>query len=158
MKNLKNQALVGAAAGIAVLSALGLAQKAGSSPGSAGGADVQEPAFTGTIRLPQEAPGHKDAGGESAEAAGYGALARVTQDRAVQAAQLYLKTTAAPSKVALDDENGFLVWEVVIGGQELKVDAGDGRVLHAAKADAEEGESGDDAAGGETEAEETGGK
>ena len=32
--------------------------------------------------------------------------------------------------MALGNENGYLVWEVVIGGQEVKVDAGTGQVLH----------------------------
>lgn len=147
MKNLKDTVLVGAVAGIALLSAFGVAQKAGSGPATGGGNDkeTQDPAFTGTIQLPQDAPGQDGAGDEAAETARYQKLARITQDRAVQAAQMYLKSTVAPTKVSLEGENGYLVWEVVIGGQELKVDAGDGRVLHAAKADTENeaGETGE---------------
>jgi len=60
------------------------------------------------------------------------ARAKITSSEAARIAQ-----TALPGKVIetqLDDENGYLVWEVeVIGDQgqeaQLKIDAGDGRLL-----------------------------
>ena len=60
------------------------------------------------------------------------AQAKITSSEAAQIAQKGL-----PGKVVqtrLDDENGYLVWEVeVIGDQgqktQLKIDAGDGRLL-----------------------------
>ncbi len=67
---------------------------------------------------------------EGQEAALYQNLAKVTRDQAVAAAQQALGTQAAPTKVQLGVENGYLVWEVVIGDQEVKVDAGTGQVLH----------------------------
>jgi uncharacterized membrane protein YkoI len=72
--------------------------------------------------------------GEHAEAARYMELAKIDAGKAMAAAQ-----TRVPGKVlsaALDNENGNLVYSVVItptaGGpaQDVKVDAGNGVVLH----------------------------
>jgi uncharacterized membrane protein YkoI len=72
--------------------------------------------------------------GEHAEAARYMELAKIDAGRAMAAAQ-----ARVPGKVlsaALDNENGNLVYSVVItptaGGpaQDVKVDAGNGAVLH----------------------------
>ena len=72
--------------------------------------------------------------GEHAEAARYLELAKLDAGKAMAAAQ-----TRVPGKVlsaALDNENGNLVYSVVItptaGGpaQDVKVDAGNGVVLH----------------------------
>lgn len=93
---------------------------------------AQQPAFTGSIPLPQ------DNQSEAAEAAAYTKMAKVTLGQAVTAAQSSLGDSTAPSSAQLDDENGFLVWEVVIGRQAVKVDAGDGKVLLTEKVGAEE--------------------
>ena len=84
---------------------------------------TQQPAFTGSIPLPQENQS------EAAEAAAYPKMAKVTLDQAVTAAQSSLGNSTEPSSAQLDNENGFLVWEVVIGQQTVKIDAGDGKVL-----------------------------
>ncbi len=95
---------------------------------------MQEPSFTGSITLPQ------DDQSEGAEAAAYGSMATVSLDQAVKAAQGLLNVSDAPTSAQLDNENGFLVWEVVIGDQAVKVDAGDAKVLQTEQVGAEEEE------------------
>ncbi len=84
---------------------------------------TQQPASTGSISLPQENQG------EDAEAAAYMSMAKVTLGQAVKAAQTSLGVTTAPSSAQLGNENGSLVWEVVIGQQSVAVDAGNAKVL-----------------------------
>jgi len=62
------------------------------------------------------------------EAAKLQPLAKITIQEAKQAAQTAVAGTA--SSVKLENENGNLVYEVVIGQQEVMVDAGNGNVLY----------------------------
>lgn len=55
-------------------------------------------------------------------------LAKITSQQAKTAAET--STGAAASSVKLENENGNLVYAVVIGKQEVKVDAGNGKVLY----------------------------
>ncbi len=55
-------------------------------------------------------------------------LAKITPQQAQQVAEAAVKGTA--SSVKLESENGGLVYAVVIGQKEVKVDAGNGRVLY----------------------------
>lgn len=107
-------------AGIGAL-ALGLLALAQTGKGKV---ETQNPSYQGSIPVQEMGMGEKD------EAQALQAMARITPEQAVRAAQQYLNTSASPAKVALGNENGYLVWEVVIGGQEVKVDAGTGQVLH----------------------------
>lgn len=109
-------------------STVALAQASG---GAATQAQGQQPAFTGSVPLPQENQS------EDAEAAAYMSMAKVTLEQAVTAAQSSLGSSAAPSSAQLGNENGFLVWEVVIGQRTVKVDAGDGKVLQTEQVGAE---------------------
>lgn len=117
------------------VTALSLAAFALAQPGQA----QQDPSYKGTIPVQENLTPQQ-----------YQALAKVTLQEAVKAAQAALSTTAAPSKVKLDEENGYLVWEVVIGDQEVKVDAGSAQVLHKEAVGAgedkgdESGEDGED--------------
>ncbi|WP_243094686.1 PepSY domain-containing protein [Thermus thalpophilus] len=111
--------MLAAGVGVLALSVLAVAQMG---PKGQGGA--QAPAYQGSIPVTQEY------GNEDQESAAYQALAKVTAEEAVKAAQQALGTTAAPTQVSLGNENGYLVWEVVLAGQEVKVDAGTGKVLH----------------------------
>lgn len=52
----------------------------------------------------------------------------ITSDAAIQAAQIYLNTTASGTS-ALNDENGKLVYSININGNDVKVDAMSGAVL-----------------------------
>lgn len=79
----------------------------------------QSPSYTGSLPVQ-----------ENLSAQQYQAMAKVPMQDAIKAAQSALNTTATPTKVKLGVENGYLVWEVVIAGQEVKVDAGSGKVLH----------------------------
>ncbi|ADH64977.1 peptidase [Allomeiothermus silvanus DSM 9946] len=96
----------------ALLGLVAFAQK-GTQSGS------QSPSYTGSLPVQ-----------ENLSAQQYQAMAKVSMQDAIKAAQSALNTTATPTKVKLGVENGYLVWEVVIAGQEVKVDAGSGKVLH----------------------------
>lgn len=99
--------------------------------------DDQSPAYKGSIQLPQGKEGAEIP--DAQEQAQLQALARITPEQAKQAALAAVPGTV--SSVKLGDENGSLVYEVIIGNTEVKVDAGNGKVLHqeAAGADNEQG-------------------
>lgn len=69
-----------------------------------------------------------DSAEEKQEDAKLQSLAKITAQQAKQAAETSVGGTA--SSVKLEDENGSLVYAVVIGKQEVKVDAGNGKVLY----------------------------
>lgn len=66
---------------------------------------------------------------EQQEAAKLKPLAKITAQQAQQAAQTSVGGQA--TKVELENEDGNLVYAVKIGQQEVKVDAGNGRVLYS---------------------------
>jgi hypothetical protein len=107
---------------------------------------VQEPSFTGSIPVTEY-----DTMTDAEELAQYQALAKVSMTDAIAAAQKAVGTTEVPLSAELGDENGFLVWEVVVAGQEVKIDAGDAKVLYqeaVGAGDENEGdESGEDEQG-----------
>ncbi|MER3480105.1 MAG: peptidase [Meiothermus sp.] len=100
------------------------------------GNGAQNPSYTGSLPVR-----------ENLSTQQYQALAKVSMQDAIKAVQAALGTTATPSRAKLGVENGYLVWEVVIGGQEVKVDAGNGKILHQEAVGGEEGEH--DGVGGE---------
>ncbi|MFC3832910.1 MULTISPECIES: PepSY domain-containing protein [Deinococcus] len=115
---------------------------------AAEGTEANEaPAYTGSIQLPADKGGAEVP--DAQEQAQLQALARITPDQAKQAALAAVPGTV--TSVMLGDENGSLVYEVLIGKTDVKVDAGNGKVLHQEAADSESGESEG------TEAGETGG-
>lgn len=118
-------AVSGLAGVVAVAQRMGTSQAAQAQMGG----QNQYPSYTGSLPVAQDQ-------GMGA----YQALAKVTAEQAVRAAQAALGTNASPTKVQLGVENGYLIWEVVIGGQEVKVDAGNGQVLHKEAAGQEEQE------------------
>lgn len=69
-----------------------------------------------------------DNAGEARERAQYQSLAKITPQQAQQAAEAAQGGQA--SSVKLENEDGSLVYAVVIGQKEVKVDAGNGRVLY----------------------------
>jgi uncharacterized membrane protein YkoI len=118
----------------ALVGALGLA--------GAHAANTTNPAYQSSITVGESG------GGEHAEAARYMELAKIDAGKAMAAAQ-----ARVPGKVlsaALDNENGNLVYSVVItptaGGpsQDVKVDAGNGAVLHIHTGNGREGHDDDD--------------
>jgi uncharacterized membrane protein YkoI len=62
------------------------------------------------------------------EAAKYQNLAKITPDQAQKAAEAAVKGKA--SSVKLENEDGNLIYEVVIGKKEIAVDVGNGKVLY----------------------------
>lgn len=74
---------------------------------------------------------------EEAEAKALASLAKISKSEAEAAAEAAVGGNA--SETELGNENGALVYEVEIGNQEVKVDAGNGKVLSVQKDDADEG-------------------
>ena len=107
-----------------------LAQASGSTNSQTQG-QMQTP-LNGSIKVPQ------DKQSEGAEAAAYAKMAKVTLGQAVKAAQTSLGVTTAPSSAQLGNENGSLVWEVVIGQQSVLIDAGNAKVLQTQMTNAPE--------------------
>jgi uncharacterized membrane protein YkoI len=103
-----------------------LAQKQPKTQETGKSEDVQEPSYTGSVKVPEPEP--KDLNG----------LAKITADQAKEAALNSNPGTTA-IKAELDNENGFLVWSVELSnGADAKVDAGDGKVLLTEQADPNE--------------------
>ncbi len=105
------------------------------------GADgqVQEPLYSGSIAVDQA---QYDGMSESDEAAGLQKMATISADQAKMAAEA-ANPGATATKVELDNENGALVYSVELSnGLDVKVDAGDGQVVHTEQA-GEDQESGD---------------
>jgi uncharacterized membrane protein YkoI len=90
--------------------------------------DVQEPSYTGSIKVPEPEPNDLNS------------LATVTAEQATAAAlQANPGTTAKATE--LNNENGSLVWGVELSnGADVKVDAGDGKVLLTEQPDPNEPE------------------
>lgn len=114
--------------------------------------DVQEPSYTASIRVPNN---DKDNGkdNEADESAQLSKLAKITSEQAKQAA-----LAEVPGKVVkteLDNENGNVVYSVEIdtgsGVKDVKVDAGNGKVLNVEADDPNEheGERDNDAEDGD---------
>ena len=113
-----------------------LAQTSGNqASGGAANSQMQgqmQPNLNGSIKLPQ------DNQSEGAEAAAYSKLAKVTLDQAVKVAQSSLGNNSPATSAQLSNENGSLIWEVVIGQQAVKVDAGNAKVLETQPVNAPE--------------------
>ena len=88
--------------------------------------DDHTPTYQSSIQLPAEQQGTELSGVQ--EEAQLRALARITSQQASRAAQAALPGTIR--SVSLEDEEGNLVYAVVIGTTQVKVDAGNGRVLY----------------------------
>lgn len=99
-----------------------------------GAADAkQEPSYTSSVKGPAESATEVD---DATEAKQLASLAKITPDQAKAAAEKSASQTA--SSVKLEDENGNVVYAVAVGSQEVKVDAGNGQVLHTEAADGAE--------------------
>jgi hypothetical protein len=91
--------------------------------------NLQNPAYVSSIKVPEPEPRN------------LAALSKITAAQAMAAAQ-----TAYPGskveKVALENENGYLVYAVNLSnGLEVEVDAGNAKVLHTESSQSEAGES-----------------
>jgi hypothetical protein len=100
-------------------------QPAAAASGSVKNANAQAPTYTGSIKVPEPEP------------ADLSTLARIRADQAMAAARAAFPG-AVVKKVELDNENGCLVYSVELSNNmEVKVDAGNGAILHQELADQE---------------------
>lgn len=84
--------------------------------------DSSQP-FIGSLPLPPDT--HR----ETDEALAYQSLTEVSLAQAVEAARTMLNVGNDLTSAQLDNESGFLIWEVTAGNQVVKVDAGNARIL-----------------------------
>ncbi|CAM3461792.1 PepSY domain-containing protein [Deinococcus saxicola] len=94
--------------------------------------ESQEPMIKGSIMLPAEQKGVEVP--DAQESAQYLKLAKITLDQAKAAAMAAVPGIV--TSIELDEEDGYLVYEVKIGGQEVIIDAGNGKVLYQGAVDA----------------------
>jgi hypothetical protein len=87
----------------------------------------------------------------------YLTLAKVSMADAVAAAQKAAGTTEGATSASLEDANGYLVWSVIVAGQEVTVDAGTAEVLYQGAVNADEMDGGDEQGGDEQGGDEQGG-
>lgn len=111
------------------------------------GAEQREPSLNGSVPV-QEVAGEN----EKQASARLSAQAKITQQEAEQAALVAVPGTVSGSE--LGDENGSLVWQVDVvkadsSQVEVKVDAGNGKVLAQEAGDQSEGDSKDSGEAGE---------
>jgi Peptidase propeptide and YPEB domain. len=101
---------------------------------------VQEPSYTGSIRVDQA---QYEGLSEADEAAALQGMATISADQA-KAAAVAANPGTTVVKVELDNENGVLVYSVELNnGLDVKVDAGNGAILHIEQAGADQETSGD---------------
>jgi len=104
---------------------------------------VQEPSYTGSTSVDEA---KYEAVSEADEAAALQGQATISAEEAQAAAEAANPGTTA-TKVELDNENGVLVYSVELdNGLDVKVDAGDGSVLHTEQAGEDGKEEGSEGA------------
>ena len=119
------------------------------SPTTVNQQETQNPSYKGSIAVDEA---KTEGQNEQKESQGLAGLAKISADQAKQTAEAQVGGTA--SSAELDNENGSLVYEVKIGSQEVKVDAGTGAVLKVEQSDneksgdTEKGEVSDQSEGG----------
>jgi uncharacterized membrane protein YkoI len=129
------------------------AQQAPETTGHETKQEEQEPSYKGSIQAPADneeqneaAEGRETPEGEAAEEKQLQSLAKIDQKAAEQAALQAVPGTVKDAE--LGNENGYVVWEVEVAGNdgtlyEVKVDAGNGQVLHQETEDDEGSEQGE---------------
>ncbi|MCL5798320.1 MAG: PepSY domain-containing protein [Patescibacteria group bacterium] len=101
--------------------------------------DNKTPSYTSSVTVSESLETNT-----SEEVKKLSSLAKISADQAKAAAEKATGGTA--SSVKLEDENGNVVYAVTVGSKEVKVDAGNGKILHTELAD-----SGNEAKVSETE-------
>ncbi len=100
------------------------------------GPDQQTPRLNGSISVPQAADGSQS---DAAEAATLAGLAKISIEQA-QAAALTANGGTTVVKASLDNENDTLIYSIELSnGSDVKVDAGNGRILATDVGGAENG-------------------
>jgi uncharacterized membrane protein YkoI len=120
------------------------------------GQQEQAPSYTGSITVPQDQKDLQDqkdqkdqAGQDEAEANSLASLAKITADQA-KAAAMAQYPGATIKKAELDNENGTLAYSVELTDasgkfQDIKIDAGNAKILHVETGNAEDQATGDTA-------------
>ena len=117
-KELRHILLSGALVAGSLGSALAFAQTNTQTPPAqtGGSSQMQTPAVTGSVQVAQGAAMYLD-------------MATVSLQDAVAAAQQASGGTTGATSAELEVVNGYLVWNVTVGNQEILVDAGNGQVF-----------------------------
>ena len=121
--------------------------------------EQQDPSYKGSVKAPADKAGNETAEGkeskasEKAETQKLKGLAKVDQAAAEKAALGAVPGTV--KNAALGNENGYVVWDVEVAGQggkvtDVKIDAGNGKVLAQETGDNEGSEKGGANEGPET--------
>ncbi len=101
-----------------------------------GGKQVQSPSYTGSIAVDQKAT---EGMSEADEAAALQGKAKISAKDA-EAAALAANPGTTVVKTELDNENGVLVYGVELSnGADVKVDAGNGKILHTEQGGPDQG-------------------
>jgi hypothetical protein len=132
MKTSSGMLLIGSLAAALIIIGVGGSQMAlaalrpaAAASGSVKNTEAQVPTYTSSIKVPEPEP------------ADLSTLARIRADQAMAAAQAAFPG-AVVKKVELDNDNGCLVYSVDLSNNmEVKVDAGNGAILHQEHADQE---------------------
>ena len=144
--------IVGALAAAALTMGGGAAIAAQQAPETTGDGtrqEEQEPSYKGSIQAPADKEEQNEAAAErqeAQEAQQLQSLAKIDQKAAEQAALQEVPGTVKDAE--LGNENGYVVWEVEVAGNdgtryEVKIDAGNGQVLHQETEDDEGSEQGE---------------
>jgi uncharacterized membrane protein YkoI len=145
--------IVGALAATALTMGGGAAIAAQQAPETTGDGtrqeEQQEPSYKGSIQAPADKEEQNEAAEEqqeAQEAQQLQSLAKIDQKAAEQAALQEVPGTVKDAE--LGNENGYVVWEVEVASNdgtlyEVKVDAGNGQVLHQETEDDEGSEQGE---------------
>jgi hypothetical protein len=86
------------------------------------------PASAQIIKLAEVSDGDGEADDDAQESAKLKSLAKITALQAKQAAEA--NSGGSASSIKLENEDGNLLYAVIIGQTEVKVDAGNGRLLY----------------------------
>ncbi len=130
----KKQVLFVCVVALATVLAIGAASMAAAQGSDPAGANDQDPKYHSSITVDERQVAGSS---EEAEAKALAPLAKISESEAKAAAEAAAGGTA--SETELGNENGALVFEVQVGDKEVKVDAGNGKVLRIEKDDGEEG-------------------
>ncbi len=95
--------------------------------------DKQEPSYTSSVKAPAESATELN---DAQEAQQLASLAKISEVQAKAAAEKSAGGTA--SSVKLEEENGSVVYAVIVGTKEVKVDAGNGAILNTEASDGNE--------------------
>lgn len=153
----RNAIIAGVAAVVAGLGITGAAAAQNgpdeSAGASAGAQEQQDPSITGSVPAPQDGKGGESEakGDETAEGQALQGLTKISAQQAIDAAKAAVPGTA--DKAELGDENGFVVYSVEVTAADgtvtdVKVDAGDGKVLAQETGEESEADEGSDAGEG----------